>query len=64
MPLLVYSDLSKPIMLYTDASDRCIGAVLTLTLSSAFRDLIKMASDREGGVHHPVCCAEVGLLSE
>ena len=28
MPLLAYPDLSKPMVLYTDASDRCIGAVL------------------------------------
>ena len=29
MPLLAYPDLSKPIVLYTDSSDRCIGTVLT-----------------------------------
>ena len=29
VPLLVYPDLSKLTVLYTDASDRCIGAVLT-----------------------------------
>ena len=28
VPLLAYPDLSKPMVLYTDASDRCIGAVL------------------------------------
>ena len=28
MPLLAYPDLSKPMVLYTDASDRCIEAVL------------------------------------
>ena len=84
VPLLVYPDLSKLMMLYTDASDRCIGAVLTQSspnkdgpmlggawrgtnlfpLSSTFWDPTKMAGDREGGVHHPVHCAEVGLLYE
>ena len=29
VPALAYPDLSKHILLYTDASDRCIGAVLT-----------------------------------
>ena len=29
VPLLAYPDLSKPMVLYTDSSDRCIGAVLT-----------------------------------
>ena len=28
-PLLVYPDPQKPYVLYTDASDTCIGAVLT-----------------------------------
>ena len=28
-PLLAYPDLSKPMILYTDASDQCIGACLT-----------------------------------
>ena len=29
VPLLVYPDLQKPYVLYTDASDTCIGTVLT-----------------------------------
>ena len=29
VPLLVYLDLNKPYVLYTDASDTCIGACLT-----------------------------------
>ena len=29
VPLLVYPDTEKPYVLYTDASDTCIGAVLT-----------------------------------
>lgn len=29
IPLLTYPDLSRPMVLYTDASDRCIGVVLT-----------------------------------
>ena len=29
IPLLTYPDLSKPMILYTDASDQCIGACLT-----------------------------------
>ena len=29
VPLLAYPDIEKPYMLYTDASDTCIGAVLT-----------------------------------
>ena len=29
IPLLIYPDLSKPMVLYTDASDQCIGACLT-----------------------------------
>ena len=29
VPLLVYPDPQKPYVLYTDASDTCIGAVLT-----------------------------------
>jgi len=29
IPLLAYPDLSKPMVLYTDASDQCIGACLT-----------------------------------
>ena len=29
MPLLAYPDFSKPMVLYTDTSDRCIGAILT-----------------------------------
>lgn len=29
IPLLTYPDLSKPMALYTDASDKCIGVILT-----------------------------------
>ena len=29
IPLLTYPDLEKTMILYTDASDKCIGAVLT-----------------------------------
>lgn len=29
IPLLTYSNLGRPMILYTDASDSCIGAVLT-----------------------------------
>ena len=29
IPLLIYPDFSKPMVLYTDASDQCIGACLT-----------------------------------
>ena len=29
IPLLAYPDLGRPLILYTDASDKCVGAVLT-----------------------------------
>ena len=29
IPLLAYPDLGRPMILYTDASDKCVGAVLT-----------------------------------
>ena len=29
IPLLIHPDLNKPMVLYTDASDTCIGACLT-----------------------------------
>ena len=39
-PILIHPDYTKPFILYTDASDRAIGAVLT--------------QEEEDGKHHPI----------
>ena len=39
VPLLAYPDTSKPYVLYTDASDGCIGACLTQTVDDEERPI-------------------------
>lgn len=80
VPLLTYPDLSKLMVLYTDANDKCICAVLTqpcpdkdgpvpgipeeVPIYLYIRNPAEMASYRKRSICHFICSPKIGLLLE